>query len=97
MAEVELFWSGRSLADLEEIVTYIARESPAVARSFSAKLVDAVNVLAEFPTIGRVVPEYGNETMREILYRNYRVVYELSATTATVVTIFHGSRPLNWP
>ncbi len=94
MAEVKvkLLWSQRAVADLDEIIAYLAQDSPAAARNFATKIIDAVEVIATFPEVGRIVPEYKDGNIREILYRNYRVVYELSENTAILVTVFHGSR-----
>ena len=94
MAEVKILWSNRSGSDLEEIIEYISKDSPAAARNFAAKIMEATTILEVFPTIGRIVPEYKDPNLREILYRNYRIVYQISPITATIVTIFHGSRPL---
>jgi toxin ParE1/3/4 len=94
VAEVKILWSARSLKDIEEIIDYISKDSPAAARTFATKIIEAVMVLETFPTIGRIVPEYNNPNIREVLYRNYRIVYELSGNTANIVTVFHGSRML---
>ena len=94
MAEVKILWSDRSIIDLEEIISFISHDSPAAAKNFVTKIIDAVKVLETFPSIGRIVPEYDDPNLREILYRNYRIVYQVSENMATIVTVFHGSRPL---
>ena len=65
-----------------------------MAKIFATKIIEATAVLETFPTIGRIVPEYDNPNLREILYRNYRIVYEMSQDLVTIVTVFHGSRLL---
>ena len=92
MAEIKIFWSDRARTDLEEIIEYIAQDSPVAARNFASKIIAATSALETFPSIGRIVPEFGKADMREILYRNYRIVYQLSEDMAKIVTIFHGSR-----
>ena len=94
MAEVKILWSKRSRTDLEEKIDYISKDSPAVARNFAAKIIEATTILETFPTLGRNVPEYTDPALREILYRNHRIVYHLSGSVATIVTIFHGSKLL---
>jgi hypothetical protein len=37
--------------------------------------------LAAFPSAGRVVPEFGDPKIREILWRNYRLVYRLAGSS----------------
>ena len=74
MVEVKILWSDRSIIDLEETISFISHDSPAVAKNFVTKIIDAVTVLETFPSIGRIVPEYNDPNLREILYRNYRIV-----------------------
>lgn len=48
--------------------------------------------LEDHPLSGRVVPEIGHESVREIVQGNYRIVYRLRPDTIEVVTVFHGAR-----
>jgi plasmid stabilization system protein ParE len=48
----------------------------------------------EFPESGRVVPELSDSTIREILWRNYRIVYRIKGPLVEIVTVFHGAMPL---
>ena len=80
-----------------EIIKYIARDSPAAARNFALKIIEAVDILEVFPMTGRTVPEYRDTNIREILYRNYRIVYQLTHGSVTIVTVFHGSQLLQEP
>ena len=58
------------------------------------RLVAAVGRLERFPQSGRVVPEVGDETLREVIYENYRLVYRVHADSVEVVTVYHGARLL---
>lgn len=51
--------------------------------------------LAVFPRMGRVVPEYGDERIREVGYQNYRIIYRLRDGTIEVAAIHHGARLLD--
>lgn len=70
MARVRILWSDRALSDLEQIADFIALDSPASATSFVTKVVEAVSTLEAFPDAGRVVPEYGESSLRELIFRN---------------------------
>jgi plasmid stabilization system protein ParE len=60
-------WSRRALQDLESIAKYIATDSPTYAGIVVKKIVSHVKTLAKFPRIGRKVPEFDDENIRELL------------------------------
>lgn len=45
----EVIFSARSRKDLEQIVSYIARDDPAAAERFGLKLIDQAESLADAP------------------------------------------------
>jgi toxin ParE1/3/4 len=94
MAEVEILWSKKALSDIEELITYISKDSPSYARNFALKILESIETIRTFPHIGRIVPEYDDPQLREILFRNYRIVYKSSENRAEIVTIFQGSKLL---
>jgi len=52
------------------------RDNPVAAARFGRALVAHTRTLANFPRIGRVVPEFQIETLRELIHGSYRIVYE---------------------
>ena len=79
------------------IQLYMGRDSPRFAIVIARKLVDAVERLAAFPESGRVVPEVGDPRMREVLWRNYRIVYRVGEAVVEIVTVFHGAQLFRAP
>ena len=92
MAEIKVIWSRRALDDIEELVSYISQDSELYAVNFASKIVNAVETLKVFPEIGRIVPEYNYPKISEIIYRNYRIVYQITPGVAEIVTVFQGSK-----
>ena len=87
-------WSNQALADLEAIGDFIARDAPSVAQVFVERVFAAVTRLEAFPQSGRVVPEIGQEDIREIIFRSYRIVYVVSEEEVNILTVFHAVRLL---
>ena len=50
--------------------------------------------LEDHPLSGRVVPEVGDDAIRELIRGNYRIVYRLKQDVVEIVTVFHGARLL---
>jgi plasmid stabilization system protein ParE len=47
-----------------------------------------------FPRLGGRIEEDNPYDLREIVYRDYRVVYHYDGTTVFIVDVFHGRYPL---
>lgn len=56
-----------------------------------AGIVAATRRLETFPRIGRVVPEFERATLREVIFRHYRIPYSLSDDMVFVITVLHAS------
>ena len=90
----QIIWSEQARDDLQAIVLFIARDNPTGAESFGYRLMSKVDVLMQFPQIGRVVPEENDETIREIILRPYRIIYKILAEKqiVAIARIWHGAR-----
>ena len=90
----KIIWSLQARDDLRDIVAFIAADNPTAAESFGFLLMSKVDLLANFPQLGRVVPEEGDETLREFIVRPYRVVYQVleSQQMVAIVRVWHGAR-----
>jgi addiction module RelE/StbE family toxin len=80
--------------DLQDIVRYISLDSPDRAVQFGQFLVSSTKRLAEFPEMGRLVPEFGDPSIREIVVRSYRVIYRVDHADCRVdvARFWHGAR-----
>jgi len=56
-------------ADLRDIVRYISFDSPDRALEFGLFLISRTRLLAQSPQLGRVVPEFEDPFIREIVVR----------------------------
>ena len=90
----KIVWSEQALDDLKAIVGFIARDNPTVAETFGYQLISKVDLLAQFPQLGRVVPEESDETIREIIFRPYRIIYKVltEQQLVAIARIWHGAR-----
>jgi len=91
---VRIIWSPDAAADLEAICEYISKDSEYYARVFAQGVINAVERLPIFPESGRIVPEYNQKDLRELIFQNYRIVYRIKSDAVEIVTITHGARLL---
>lgn len=87
-------WSGRALTDVESIAAYISSDSPAYAGIVVKKIVKQTRQLKQFPNSGRVVPEFEDQTIRELFAYNYRIIYYVKEEEILIASVIHGKRDL---
>jgi plasmid stabilization system protein ParE len=68
-------WTEPALADLEEALNWISGDSPAAAKKIRTKIKARVRQLRRFPRIGRRVPDFDVDHIREILVHPFRNIY----------------------
>ncbi|HEX8350635.1 MAG TPA: type II toxin-antitoxin system RelE/ParE family toxin [Hymenobacter sp.] len=62
------------------------------------RLITRTDMIASFPQAGRIIPEYQDEKMRELIEGRYRIMYELiDSERADIIHIHHTARPLPDP
>lgn len=84
----------QAIEDLGAIVRRIATDSPDRARTFGHALLDAALAIDPFPERGRMVPEVGDPTVREVMHGDYRIIYEVhrNPDAVYVLRFWHGAR-----
>ena len=80
--------------DLKELVQYIARDNPGAAEKMGMKILKDINRISEFPEMGRMVPEFQNPDLKEIIVYPFRVIYRVNRGSGypEVVRIWKGSK-----
>ncbi len=81
-------------SDIRNIVRYISFDDSAQALRFGRLLILQTRGLSQFPERGRIVPEFGDESIREIIVGAYRIVYRLShdPRLIEIIRFWHARR-----
>lgn len=93
--DYKIIWSPDALEDIEAIGEYISRDSEFYAESTVLRIYEAPQSLVNFPKSGRIVPEIGDENIRELFVFQYRIIYEIKNNEIHILTIIHGKRLLD--
>jgi toxin ParE1/3/4 len=93
---VKIVWTEISIADLKEIFDYISIDSSRYASIVVNQIYLRAQIISNNPSIGRIVPEFNQKNIREIISRhNYRIIYKLKNTNQVdILRIYHSSRLL---
>jgi addiction module RelE/StbE family toxin len=88
----KIIWSELALDDLKSIHDYISKDSIIYANRVIEKIIQRIDQLEHFPKSGRVVPELNNNSIRELIQNNYRIIYKVTTQEIFIVSIHHASK-----
>lgn len=98
MPKVGIRFAESSLADLEAIrAWYVEQGVPDVGERLIGEIVAGIGVLAEHPDMGRIVPEFDQPFLRELIRPPFRIVYRRDAKHVRVVRVWRSERLLDVP
>ena len=93
MAQVTL--SNAALGDLKSIFDYISIDSEYYAERVINNILQRITVLETQIRIGKPVPEFEDDLIREILEGHYRIIYKIeNEHNVSIARIYHGARLL---
>ena len=87
-------WTEAALEDLSATAEYIARDSARYASTFTREAFAASDTLAEFANRGRAVPEFGDQSIRELFLGSHRMIYQVTTDRVFIIGLVHGARDL---
>jgi len=90
----KVVWLEAALDDLDQIAAYIAGDSPRYASVVVGKMLAFAAELGRTGEMGRMVPEWGQENVRERIAYSYRLIYRLDEKRVVILGVIHGARLL---
>jgi len=90
-----VIWTETASRDLEEIVSYIARDSKQRATRVLKKIRKKTATLRSSPSRGRVVPElleFGLRSWRELVLLPWCIIYRVEGRLVHVDSVLDGRR-----
>jgi plasmid stabilization system protein ParE len=87
-------WTENAAGQLIALRDSIARTSPAYAQALAEGITARTRDLVDHPRIGAEVPEYADETIREIYHHPFRILYRVDNEKVQIVAVIHAARQL---
>lgn len=95
---MEIALAESAYADLADIQAHYNYEGvPEVGKRLLSEILGHVQALAAHPSIGRIVPEFGEERIRELIRPPFRIVYLHEDNTIRIVRVWRSERLLRLP
>ena len=87
-----------AVQDLEAIREYYQeQEVPEIGARFVKEIISSVEELAIHPDRGRIVPEFNNPQLRELIHPPFRIVYRRYKEKISIVRVWRSERLMRLP
>ena len=98
MAKVAIRFAESALTDLESIRAWYAEQGvPDVGERLIDEIVASIEALADHPEMGRIVPEFDQPFLRELIRPPFRIVYRRDPKHVRIVRVWRSERLLDVP
>lgn len=92
---MKILISNSAYSDLEAIKEYYTEKGvPQVGKQLIARIIEHIETLPANPDIGRKVPEFNTEKIRELIHSPFRVVYLREKQSVHIIRIWRSERLL---
>ena len=87
-----------AIDDLRKLLVYYDEQLvPQVGKRVVTDILDRIETLTNNQDIGRVVPEFDADNIRELIHKPFRVVYLRESTSIYVIRVWRSERILELP
>jgi toxin ParE1/3/4 len=98
MSAVRISFAELALGDLAGIREWYAAEGvPEVGDRLVAEIFERVDALADHPDLGRIVPEFGQPFLRELIHPPFRIVYRRDPPRVRILRVWRSERLMRLP
>ncbi len=98
MPKVAIRFAESAISDLEAFRTwYIEQGVPDIGERFVEEIVGRIEALRDHPEMGRIVPEFEQPFLRELIHPPFRIVYRRDPKHVRIVRIWRSERLLVLP
>ncbi|MDW7772857.1 MAG: type II toxin-antitoxin system RelE/ParE family toxin [Desulfobulbaceae bacterium] len=97
-AKIRITFAQSAFHDLEDILEYYREQQvPQVGEKLVADVIGDIELLAEHPDMGRIVPEFEVEYLRELIRPPFRIVYRRDRDKVGIVRVWRSERLMVLP
>jgi len=91
---MKVHWTDTAIDHLSAIYDYIALDAEEYAKRMVDRLTKRSEQIGNFPYSGRMVEEFEDKLIREVIEGPYRIIYYIKSGQIDVLAVIHGARLL---
>jgi toxin ParE1/3/4 len=96
--KISVTFAASAMTDILEMQQWYAELLvPEIGDRFTREIIEKVEALQAHADMGRIVPEFGVVTLRELIHPPFRIVYRHDGNRVRIVRIWRSERLLKLP
>ena len=93
VVQIKISFAGSALGDLEDVLEYYKEAKiPHVGERLVSQVIKDIELLGKQPEMGRVVPEFELDYLRELIRPPFRIVYRRERNDVRIVRVWRSER-----
>jgi toxin ParE1/3/4 len=85
---MDIFYSDQAKKQLFTIKKFIAKDSTKNANSYLLRIKNKIEILKEYPYLGKINPVADINNIRDFIIDGYKVIYKVTSDSITVLAIY---------
>lgn len=95
---IPITFSESAVQDMEDLLAYYADQAmPQVGSRLVAEIITEIELLSSQPRMGRMVPEFEQDFLLELIRPPFRIVYRVDRDQVRIVRVWRSERLLKLP
>lgn len=96
MGKPKIVLTPLAIEDLDDIESYLTRDSSVFAQRYIERILAKMRVLREFPEMGHPVMECPERGYKQLNFQKYRIIYQIkSEDLIYILRVIHSARILD--
>ena len=87
----QLLWTNNAHQQLDSIRTYIESNNSYFAERYINRMLRRIELLKSFPESGELQPQYRGSNVRQVVFGNYRIIFQSTTTVVRILAIQHAA------
>ena len=95
---IKITFAESALGDLEDVLKYYREQQvPHLGEKLVGNVIQDIELLSEQPDMGRIVPEFDLQYLRELIRPPFRIVYRHDRNKIRIVRVWRSERMMVLP
>ena len=91
--KIKISFTASALGDLKDVLEYYRdQQAPSIGEKLVVDVIKDIELLVEQPDMGRIVPEFELEYLRELIRPPFRIVYRRDKNKVRIVRTWRSER-----